>query len=336
MSVVVYMSPISSIFQYFNDAGIVLNGGKINTYQAGTTASIATYTDATGTTSNSNPIILNSNGRLANGQIWQQVSTLVKFVITDAAGNQLGPIFDQVSGINDPTIVLAELANPTGGFGADIVANAVRSYDTIISLRAAPLPSIISGQTLIVETEGDTNAGNGYGGSYYWSHTSTAADDGLYTIKPTGLVGQGRYIRISPVANGQGLANGLTLTGMTSASSANFIFSLYNDLSASTTGPRPGFVSLYSGGGTGTSNSTSMTITGLPAEITPSSTRTIICAGLINNGSPCWGQASISSSGVITFSLAQITGGILVPSAGLFTSSGTKGIGGDFNIMYQL
>lgn len=97
----VYLCPITSILQYFTDAGIPLNGGKINTYLAGTSTPTNTWTDATGTVLNSNPIILNSAGRLNNVNIWQAQGTPIKVIIQDSSGNQIGPVFDNLSGIND-------------------------------------------------------------------------------------------------------------------------------------------------------------------------------------------------------------------------------------------
>lgn len=48
--------------QYFSSAGLPLVGGKVWTYQAGTTTPLATYTDAGGLTPNTNPVILDSRG----------------------------------------------------------------------------------------------------------------------------------------------------------------------------------------------------------------------------------------------------------------------------------
>lgn len=49
--------------QFFDDNGDPLNGGKLYTYDAGTTTPKATYTDAAGATPNANPVILDSAGR---------------------------------------------------------------------------------------------------------------------------------------------------------------------------------------------------------------------------------------------------------------------------------
>lgn len=49
--------------QFFDDDGEPLAGGKLYTYEAGTTTPKATYTDAGGLTPNANPVILDANGR---------------------------------------------------------------------------------------------------------------------------------------------------------------------------------------------------------------------------------------------------------------------------------
>jgi hypothetical protein len=67
-------------------------GYKVNTYAAGTSTPLATYTDSTLSVANSNPVIMDANG-LAN--IWLgQLS--YKFVGTDAANNVLWTV-DNVS-----------------------------------------------------------------------------------------------------------------------------------------------------------------------------------------------------------------------------------------------
>jgi hypothetical protein len=49
-------------FQYFDNSGVPLVNGKVCTYQAGTTTPLATYTDATLGTANTNPVLLTSGG----------------------------------------------------------------------------------------------------------------------------------------------------------------------------------------------------------------------------------------------------------------------------------
>lgn len=67
-------------WQFFDDSGNPLSGGKLYTYSAGTTTPATTYTDNTGTTSNANPVVLDAAGRVAQ-EIWLTDSLLYKFVL---------------------------------------------------------------------------------------------------------------------------------------------------------------------------------------------------------------------------------------------------------------
>jgi hypothetical protein len=68
-----------------NPDGSVLpcSGGQLFTYVAGTTTPLATYTDSTGMVLNSNPIILDAEGRAS---IWVTTSSY-KYVLKDSDGN---------------------------------------------------------------------------------------------------------------------------------------------------------------------------------------------------------------------------------------------------------
>src|SRR5581483_1581694 len=97
-----YLSPISMVLQYFDNSGLILSGGNIWIYDAGTSFLATTYTDVTGVTANTNPIVLDESGRLHNVNVWQAQGVPIKIVVTDQNNNQIGPTFDQVYGINDP------------------------------------------------------------------------------------------------------------------------------------------------------------------------------------------------------------------------------------------
>jgi hypothetical protein len=56
--------------QFFTDDGVPLAGGLIYSYAAGTTTPKTTYTSSLGTVAHTNPIILNSAGRVPSGEIW--------------------------------------------------------------------------------------------------------------------------------------------------------------------------------------------------------------------------------------------------------------------------
>ena len=67
--------------QFFDSSGNALVAGKIYTYAGGTTTPIATYTSQAATSANTNPIILDAQGRC---EIWLQPTLAYKYVVADA------------------------------------------------------------------------------------------------------------------------------------------------------------------------------------------------------------------------------------------------------------
>jgi hypothetical protein len=68
--------------QFFGSDGLPLVGGKLYTYAAGTTTPLATYTDYTAGTQNTNPVILDSNGEAS---VWLPETTNYKYVLKTSA-----------------------------------------------------------------------------------------------------------------------------------------------------------------------------------------------------------------------------------------------------------
>lgn len=79
--------------QFLDNSGAPLAGGQVFTYIAGTTTPKSVYTDASGSTPQTNPVVLDANGR---AQMWMG-SDLYKFIIKDSSGNQIGDTLDDVS-----------------------------------------------------------------------------------------------------------------------------------------------------------------------------------------------------------------------------------------------
>lgn len=86
------LSP-APIFRSWDNQGNPLVGGLLNTYAAGTSTPLATYTDSTGGTPNANPVVLNARGE---AQVWIPANTAYKFVLTDAAANLIWSV-DNIS-----------------------------------------------------------------------------------------------------------------------------------------------------------------------------------------------------------------------------------------------
>lgn len=76
--------------QFFDNNGVILSGGKIYTYAAGTTTPQATYTSSSGVIPHTNPIVLDSAGRVPGGEIWLTANLPYKFVIETSLGVLIG------------------------------------------------------------------------------------------------------------------------------------------------------------------------------------------------------------------------------------------------------
>lgn len=79
----------------------------------------------------------------------------------------------------------------------------------------------------------------------------------------------------------------------------------------------------------GTSNATSMTLTGLPVAIHPKFTTLSLCYGVLDNGNALAAVASISTAGVVTFS-------ILGNPIAVFTAAGSKGLLSGWKMSYPI
>jgi hypothetical protein len=100
----VFLSPLGgAASQFLDNNGVILSGGKIYTYAAGTTTPQTSYTSSSGGTAHANPIILDSAGRVPGGEIWLTDNLIYKFTIETSAAVLLGT-YDNVPGINDINI----------------------------------------------------------------------------------------------------------------------------------------------------------------------------------------------------------------------------------------
>jgi hypothetical protein len=111
----VNLSPIAGAgWQFFDNNGNPLSGGKLYTYEAGTTTPEPTYTSSSGGTAHTNPIVLDSAGRVSGGsEVWLTNGQVYKFVLKTSADVQLWSA-DNVSGINDFSSLQPIIYNNTG------------------------------------------------------------------------------------------------------------------------------------------------------------------------------------------------------------------------------
>ena len=105
--------------QFFDNNGLPLVGGLLYSYAAGTSTQAATYTSSSGLTSNSNPIVLDSAGRVPN-EIWLTPNSTYKFSLQTSAAVQIGS-WDNIPGANDQTALLAFEANLASSTGSSLI-----------------------------------------------------------------------------------------------------------------------------------------------------------------------------------------------------------------------
>lgn len=129
------MSELSPVLKqrFFNSNGVPLAGGLLYSYAAGTTTPLATYTDETGLTPNTNPVVLDANGQ---ADVWM-ASSNYKFMLTDPLGIVQWTV-DNVEGVNGKvsaavTAALAEIILPivNGGTGQTTAAAAMTALSPI-------------------------------------------------------------------------------------------------------------------------------------------------------------------------------------------------------------
>lgn len=119
----VYLSPIGGAgWQFFDNNGVPLAGGKLYTYAAGTTTPQATYTTSAGNVAHTNPIVLDSAGRVPSGEIWLTFASY-KFVLHTST-NVLIATYDNIRG-NGASEQIPENFTGTGS-------------QTVFTLAAAP------------------------------------------------------------------------------------------------------------------------------------------------------------------------------------------------------
>ena len=148
-------------WQFFDNSGNPLVGGLLYTYEAGTTTPLATYTSSSGATAHTNPIQLNSAGKVPSGEIWLDYSKKYKFVLktsTDVLLNtydniggsfNISDIVEQFDGDGVETEFVLTSTTPTST--ANIYINGVYQNkdtytvvaDTITFSEAPPYTSII-------------------------------------------------------------------------------------------------------------------------------------------------------------------------------------------------
>ena len=166
--------------QFFDNNGVPLTGGLLYTYSAGTTTPSATYTSITGSIANSNPIVLDSSGRVPN-EIWLTSGSTYKFILQNSSGVQIGS-WDNIPGINDFTSLYTQLASSNG---SSLIGYKQGNTSSVLNTVQAKLQQTIYVDDFIPQgTNTQTTDCSGYINSAIQSLSSYASGSGSQTYQP--------------------------------------------------------------------------------------------------------------------------------------------------------
>jgi len=124
--------------QFTTTAGAPLIGGKVYTYAAGTTTPLASYTDNTGATANTNPVILDTRGEAA---IWLSPASY-KFVLKDSNDVTIWTS-DNLGGLNISPAFTGIPTAPTAISGTNTTQLATTAFVQLSAVAAIPVGGII-------------------------------------------------------------------------------------------------------------------------------------------------------------------------------------------------
>lgn len=103
------------VLQFLDANGAPLSGALLFTYAAGTTTKLATYTDSTGGTPNTNPVVLDSRG---SAPVWLTTGSSYKFVLAPKGSSDppTNPIFtvDNINPLGVSNVVIGPSSSTTG------------------------------------------------------------------------------------------------------------------------------------------------------------------------------------------------------------------------------
>lgn len=274
-----YLAP-SAKQRFFDNNGNPAVNGTLSTFAAGTTTPIATYTDNTAATPNTNPITLNFRGEC---DLWLKPNIAYKLQLNDANGVLIWTV-DQI--VNSQLITLYGGVD-TGSVNA-YVLNFVASFTAYtdgVIIYWIPANSNTGPSTINVNGLGLINITNADGSALVPSEI-------LANQPATILIKGGAAILISATTTAYGSFT-CGWTGFSVAPGTTTIRYRKNGTLVTLIFPQT----------TGTSNATNFLMTGLPAILTPLSFNGVVpIVGLLDNGVlVAGGEAVVSAANTVQF-----------------------------------
>lgn len=302
---------LSPVFKqkFFDNSGIPLNGGKLFAYLAGTSTKTTTYSDAGGSSANTNPVILNFRGE---ADVYIEPNKGYKFVLapstdTDPPAN---PIWT-VDNVRSSQLITLYGGIDNGVANAYVLtfnANFTAYTDGIV-IYWIPSNTNTTASTINVNSLGIVSIVNQNGTALT---SSQLIANQVATIMYVG----GQFLLISSgiapsVISGSWVP---TWTGFSVNPTGSIFYQKIGGMVIAI---------LDALGTTGTSNNTAMTITNVPAALRPASSgRPVQPCMVVDNGADAVGAFGFSGTPGSTIIFYK---GTAPPSAAGFTAAGTKG-----------
>lgn len=298
-------------FREEDSNGQPLAFGTVQSFQAGTVTPVATYTDSTGATPNANPLTLNNRGE---ANIWILPNVGYKFLVKDSAGNQIR-VVDNVQQAQLLTLYGGVDSGAVNAYVLNFVAS-FSSYTDGTVIYWFPSNTNTGASTLNVNSLGVIPIING--------DTTPVRAGQIGQNQPTVVIYQSGKFILASQSQSSGTFTG-TLTGMTA--------SVTGTCSWTRNGNQ---VILTIPAMTGTSNSTSMTMTGIPAAINPALAKEIPIAGLEDNTvASLSGSVIVTAANQLNFQLGVVSGTKVQNGNTSFTAAGTKGISQQISLSFN-
>jgi hypothetical protein len=163
--------------QFFDNNGTILSGGLVYTYTAGTTTPQAAYTTSSGSTAHTNPIVLDSAGRVpSGGEIWLTDAVAYKFLLKTSVGVTIAT-YDNVTG-NASGIYAAFAASS----GSSLVGYTQGSGSAVATTVQAKLREVVSVKDFGAVGNGATNDTAAFTAAEALSETFIYLPTGTYVV----------------------------------------------------------------------------------------------------------------------------------------------------------
>ena len=170
----VNLSPVGGVAaQFFDNNGVILSGGKLYTYAAGTTTPQTTYTTSAGNIAHTNPIILDSAGRVPGGEVWLTNAVSYKFVLNTSTNVLIGA-YDNITGSSSGigtslasssgSSLIGYLPSGTGAITTTVQSKLRETVSVFDFMTAAQIADVQSGTATLDVTAAIQNAVNSSAG----------------------------------------------------------------------------------------------------------------------------------------------------------------------------